>query len=247
MDKSKKFLESSLLVLALSVFPLPLVAATMQATFTGIVSHFHGDGAQWGLGNGEGLSYTATFFYDSDLATMPAGSNAASVSVHSASLTMNGITFNLGSGGATYHPFPGRETNIWGQYNASNEHVDNTQHSRIVQSMGQRAIFERPDLAPDASGAMSDPANSDLTSYFGHEFYSDQLDAVIYGGSSFFDFAEYDLQTGEVISRVGGFLSPARPLTMQVSAVPLPASMPILLCALGILGLLGRHKHALSS
>jgi len=248
MRKFKLLLKAAMPILALGVMSLPLAAATMQATFTGVAFGFSGEREQWGLGSDGSLDYTATYFYDTDFATTLDFNNTASVPVLSALLTINENTFELGSGQATYLPYPepysSFPTNIWAQYNATTDFVD--QQSRFVQSMGQRAFFQLPDPTFDASAAINDPTNSELSPDFGYEFFTDEFRSRIYGAESTFDFAEYDLQTGVVTSRVFGFLSPVRPLTMQVSAVPLPASLPILLSAIGALVFLGRRRRALS-
>lgn len=228
---------------------LPLAAATVQVTFTGVTTFFSGDGEHWGLEGDGNFDYLATYIYDTDFATTLDNSNVAIVPVLSATLEMNGNTFELGSGQASYRPYPeyypNISSNIWAQYNTLNEYSD--ENSRFVQSMGQRAFFLLPDPEFDAVAAVNDPTNSELAPDFGYEFFTDEFRSRVYGGESYFDFSEYDLQTGDVTSRVRGFLSPTRPLTMQVTAVPLPGSLPILFSAIGILALVGRRRRVVSS
>ena len=247
MGKSKILLKAAIPILALCVMSLPSAAATVQVTFTGVASFgfYSNDREQWGLGSDGNLDYTATYIYDTDFATTLDNSNTAIVPILSAALEMNGNTFELGSGQATYLPHLTSSTNIWAQYNAENEFID--ENSRFIQSMGQRAFFLLPDPEFDAAAAVSDPTNSELAPDFGYEFFTDEFRSRIYAGESYFDLAEYDLQTGELTSRVYGLLSPARPLTMQVTAAPLPASLPILFSAIGLLVLVGRRRRALSS
>lgn len=232
-------------ILVLCITSLPLSAATVQVTFTGVASVFSGDREYWGLGSDGTLDYTATYLYDTDDATTLGNSNTSIVEILSSTLEMNGTIFDLGAGQASYRPYPEfysfPPTNIWAQYDSTNEFVD--QDSRFVQSMGQRAFFLLPDPTFDAVAAFNDPTNSDLAPDFGFEFSTDEFRSRIHAGESYFDLAEYDLQSGEVTSRVYGLLSPARPLTMQVTAIPIPASLPILLSAMGILVLIGRRRR----
>ncbi|MEP2658020.1 MAG: hypothetical protein ABJH07_19955 [Sedimentitalea sp.] len=265
MRKSKFLLKSSILVLALGVIPLPAAAVTMQAVFTGHV-RFITDGEPLGLdsnvpnttsaesGNSsDRVSYTAKYIYDTDLATtlgeldtdfepmLASSPNTAFVPILSSSLTINGHTFELGTGQATYMPyFTGGDENIWAQYNTSIETVD--QESRFSGSMGQRAFFHLPDPEFDYAAATSDPENSELAPDFGYEFFTDQFRRRIFASERQFSLAERDLDTGETIWRTSGLLFHE---TMQVSAVPLPASLPVLFCAIGTLTLLRRRKRAL--
>lgn len=253
MDNSKYLLKSSILVLALGVMPLPSVAATMQAVFTGYVRNIT-DGEPLGLTNVEStfradsgerpdrVNYTARYVYDTDLATAPDEDNISSVPILSSSITINGHTFELGSGRATYMPYIVPDVGItWAQYNTSTDFVD--QQTRFSGSMGQRAFFYLPESTSDYSASNGGPNASEPIPDFGYEFFTDEFRSHIYWDHSSVRLAEYDLQTGATTSQTFALLFEE---TMQVSSIPLPASFPILLCAIGTLGLLGRRKHASS-
>ncbi|QFT94683.1 hypothetical protein FIU86_17665 [Roseovarius sp. THAF9] len=248
MHKLSNFVKALAPILVFFATSLPAMAATMQATFTGVSSgvssSFQDDAQDWGLASGGPLSYTASYVYDTDVATTSDANNAAIVAIQAASLTMNGQTFNFGSGNASYSPFIRGSSDIWAQYTANSDIVDG--QSRYVLSMGQRAVFNHPDPAFDASAARNDPTNSALAPDLGYEFSTNEFSTLIYGAESFFSFSEYDLLTGARVSHVWGLLAPT-PQSMQVSAVPLPASFSVLSLALGFLVLMGRRKRALSA
>ncbi len=234
MKKIRSTLLICTAVLAFTSFSAPASAIPMRAVYTGTVSDSYDETNTFGYGTGryvlDGLSYTLTFLFD------PAAPGI---------VRSTGATSDLAYGGPIYgfpNPGPMSSANLtinghtetispewWGYAEVSNnsfseyiayDYVNDGLH--VVDSLLVTYAFDwSPAGTPN--GLETPFTSNDLRDTYGQ-----------------FQFVNAD--RGPATKYVWGSLSPQTLAVSRVSAVPLPAALPLLVAGIAALGLVGRKK-----
>jgi hypothetical protein len=233
MTRIQSVLLAGVALLSLSGLGTTAFALPMKAVYTGTVSGSNDVTNTFGAGNTglDGLTYSLTFFYDP--ATPGAGRYTAGPSdiayggsayggglldpVSSALLTINGHTE------AVLGSYQGYASN-YGNYYAQRQAIDYSDN-------GSQYVYR------DLSAFVNDFSNGlpiDLETPFSSSIFS--------SSSGAFYLYNYDYALSQYSTYATGSLTPASLTVTRVSAVPLPAALPLFVAGLGGLALMRRRK-----
>lgn len=228
-----------------TVLALPAAAATMQAVYTGTVTgSYDQTGVFGGPGSSlDGAAFTMTFRYDTTQGATDDGGyyqqlyGGAAYGTTSpffyAALTINGVTQTL-------------DLNY---YSLVQLHDASAIGGTQTETLHQAVDYFDDGLTQDYAnfyaylgsidGSLGVPL--DLTQPFTADF--DPLNGTHYG-SGYFQLHDYDYGTNTYTEYAYGNLAPTRVVVTAVSAVPLPAGLPLLVFALGGLAVAARRRRA---
>jgi hypothetical protein len=232
MTKIQSVLLAGVALLGLSGLGTTAYAVPMKAVFTGTVSNSSDQTNVFGTGgsNLNGLAYSMTFFYDPSMVGVGRSTTGSYDQAYGGTLYGSGLLDPVSSALLTIN---GHAETVLGSYFGSVYNYGNYYAARQVLDYSDNGI-----------------------NYIYREFYNEVYDFsnglpidletpfsvnILNGGGQFY-FYNYDYALGQYTTASVGSLTPESLTVTRVSAVPLPAALPLFVAGLGGLALMRRRK-----